>query len=380
MDEYQKRKRKVLFISLAGALTIAFAAIGGFELLEFMDSPAFCGDMCHEAMSPQYTTYKASPHSRVACTECHIGPGTEALAISKIRGITEMLHSVTGNYERPLQAPVKNMRPGRETCEQCHRPDRFPGDIVRIHTSYASDERNTEKVDTRVLMVGGGESGVAQDIHWHIAANVWYLPLDENRQEIGWVGVEDMNGKLREYVEPGGTAQISPQLIEDEKRLMDCMDCHNRATHIFRSPGELIDMALTQGKIDKDLPFIKREGLSALDPPNSSLALAMAKIEVIKESYKNSYPQVYAEKEQAIDDAIDELKEIATLTTFPDMKVTWETYADNSGHQQSPGCLRCHGTLVAAAGDQAGKVIDGRCNLCHSPVLPNITNGAYVSE
>ncbi len=171
------------------------------------------------------------------------------------------------------------------------------------------------------------------------------------------------NGELEEYIDPQRAADITPQGIENDKRLMDCIDCHNRATHIFRSPDELIDTALVQDKIDKSLPFIKREGMKALDPPNPSLAEAIAKIEAIREFYKTSYPQVYEEKGIVIDEALEELKEIARLTTFPHMQVSWKTYLDNLGHEA--GCLRCHGKLVAVAGDQKGKAIDAGCESCH---------------
>lgn len=344
--------------------------IGGYQLVEFTDSTAFCGQLCHGVMYPEYTAYQASPHSRVLCSECHVGSGAGYLVRSKLSGIPQIIAVTTSSYPRPIPTPVKNLRPARETCEQCHRPERFAGDLVRVHTTYATDEANTERVDIRVLRVGGGEFEVARDIHWHISAEVWYLPLDEKRQEIGWVGVEDSNGELTEYIDPDKATDITPQLIEDEKRLMDCMDCHNRATHIFRSPEELIDIALAQGKIDKSLPFIKREGLEALDPPNPSLAQAIVEVEAVKEFYHTSYPQVYEDKEGVIDEAIEELKEIARLTTFPYMKVTWKTYPDNIAHQEAPGCFRCHGKLVATDDDQEGEVIDAGCASCHYFELP----------
>ena len=364
--EYRRRHReKLFFLMFAGAIGIILLVIGGYQLMEFMDSDAFCGRLCHQVMYPEYTVYQASPHSRVFCSECHVGSGADYLVRSKVTGIPMIFATILGTYERPIPTPVGNLRPARETCEQCHRPERFAGDLVRVHTSYLADEENTEKVDTRVLRVGGGEAEVAQDIHWHIAARVWYLALDEKRQEIGWVGVEERNGELTEYIDPDKVAELSARRIEDEKRLMDCMDCHNRATHIFRSPAELIDMALAQGKIDSSLPFIKREGLNALDPPNPSLAQAITKVDAIKEFYSTSYPQIYEEKEPAIDEAIEELKEIARLTTFPDMKVSWRTYLDNIAHQESPGCFRCHGKLVATTGTEEGKVIDAGCDSCH---------------
>ncbi len=365
MEHHKRHREKILFLMFAGAIGIILLVIGGYQLIEFTDSTAFCGQLCHKVMYPEYTAHQASPHSRVPCSECHVGSGAGYLVKSKLSGIPQFFAVATGSYDRPIPTPVENLRPARETCEQCHRPERFAGDLVRVHTTYATDEANTEQVDTRILRVGGGESGVARDIHWHIAATVWYLALDKERQEIGWVGVEDSNGELIQYIDPDKAIDITPPRIEAEKRLMDCMDCHNRATHIFRSPEELIDTALAQGKIDKGLPFIKREGLKALDPPNPSLEQAIARVEAIKEFYRTSYPQVYQEKEVAIDEAIVELKEIARLTTFPHMEVTWKTYIDNIAHQESSGCFRCHGKLVATTGIQEGKVIDADCNSCH---------------
>ncbi len=370
MERHKRHREKLLFLMFAGAIGIILLVIGGYQLIEFMDSDAFCGRLCHQVMYPEYTVYQASPHSRVFCSECHVGSGADYLVRSKVSGIPMIFNTIFGTYERPIPTPVENLRPARETCEQCHRPERFAGDLVRVHTSYLADEANTQKVDTRVLRVGGGESEVARDIHWHIAAQVWYLAMDKSRQEIGWVGVENSNGELTEYIDPQRATEITPRHIEDEKRLMDCMDCHNRATHIFRSPAELIDIALTQGKIDSTLPFIKREGLNALDPPNPSLAQAITKVEAIKEFYSTSYPEIYRGKEETIDKAISELREIARLTTFPEMKVSWKTYFNNMAHQESPGCLRCHGKLVATTGDQQGKVIDAGCNSCHYFELP----------
>jgi len=157
---------------------------------------------------------------------------------------------------------------------------------------------------------------------------------------------------------------------------MDCMDCHNRATHIFSSPDALIDEAMVQGRIDKTLPFIKREGLSALNPPAANLEQAGARIDKIRDFYRSSYPKVYQEKGTAIDKAIAELKDIARLTTFPDMRVTWKSYFDNAGHTESPGCFRCHGKLVAKAGGEKGKTIVAECNSCHYLQLPQVSKGA----
>ncbi len=364
MERLRQHREKLLFLMCAGAIGIMLLVVGGYQLVEFTDSTAFCGQLCHQVMYPEYTTYQASPHSQVRCAECHVGSGADYLVKSKISGVPMVVSILAKTYHRPIPTPVENLRPARETCEQCHWPKKFSGDLVRVHTTFVTDEANTKKVDTRVLRVGVGESGVAHDIHWHIAAKVWYLPMDKARQQISWVGVENEDGSLTEYVDPGQSVALSPQLLE-QKRLMDCMDCHNRATHVFQSPNELFDMAMVKGKIDSSLPFIKREGMKVLDPPNPSLGIAITRIEAIREFYRTSYPEVNQKKQAEIDRAITELKEIARLTTFPDMKVTWKSYIDNAGHIASPGCFRCHGKLVATTDGQKGKTIDAGCDSCH---------------
>ncbi len=363
--ENQRRSVKILSLVVGGAIGLVLFIISGYHLLEFTDSTAFCGRLCHDVMYPEYTTYQASDHSRVLCASCHVGPGASYLVKSKISGIPLILATLSGNYDKPIPVPVKNLRPARETCEACHRPETFSGDLLRTHTTYQTDEANTPKVDVRVLRVGGGPGGSAQGIHWHISSTVWYLALDDKRQNIGWVGVDEGNGQLKEYIDPQQAGEITAERINQEKRQMDCIDCHNRATHVFNSPNDLIDTSITAGTIDQSLPYIKKEGLSALDPPNSSLEQAYSKIEAVKDFYRQSYPQIDQQKSAAIDAAIAELKNIAVLTTFPYMNVTWNTYTSNAGHQSAPGCFRCHGKLVVNTGDQKGTTLSNDCELCH---------------
>ena len=168
MVSQRLRRDRLIFLMLAGAAGIILLVIGGYQLVQFTDSTAFCGRLCHTVMYPEYTAYQASPHSRVLCVQCHVGPGASYLVKSKISGIPLIFATVFGTYDRPIPTPVKSLRPARDTCEQCHRPERFAGDVVIQHTTYATDEANTPTVDTRVMRVGGGEASVAQDIHWHI--------------------------------------------------------------------------------------------------------------------------------------------------------------------------------------------------------------------
>lgn len=360
--EPQQRRRATFFLA-AGVVEVLVMAMGGMRLAAFMDTPTFCGQVCHNVMYPEFTVYQNSPHARVSCVQCHIGPGAPWLVRSKVSGVRQVLATTFNTYDRPIPAPVKELRPARETCEVCHWPQKFSGDLVRVIRHYADDEANTERSQTMIFKVGGGAPGVARGIHWHIGAQVSYLPLDEARQMIAWVGIEREDGQREAFVDPARVSEISEERIARDKRLMDCVDCHNRATHIFRSPSELIEEALARGKIEAGLPYIKKKGMEVLTPPSASLDQALAKVESLRAFYRDSYPRVYAEKADSLGRSLEELKQIARLTTFPDMKVTWETYARNIGHTKSPGCFRCHGKLVSAG---KGQRLSAECNLCHA--------------
>src|SRR5581483_11012996 len=98
--------------------------------------------------------------------------------------------------------PVRNLRPARETCEECHWPEEFHGDKVVRVSEFASDEKNTETVTTLQLHVGGGSErlGLAQGIHWHmnVANVVEYVTTDDRRQVIPYVRLRDRFGNVRE--------------------------------------------------------------------------------------------------------------------------------------------------------------------------------------
>jgi hypothetical protein len=57
--------------------------------------------------------------------------------------------------------------------------------------------------------------------------------------------------------------------------------------------------------------------------------------------------------------------EIYGRNVFPDLHVTWGTYANNLGHESSPGCFRCHDDQHKSAD---GSTISQDCTICHEAV------------
>jgi hypothetical protein len=363
-DPIQRRAAVIVFaLTMANIIIVSLAAYRG---VEYMDSPQFCGAVCHTVMKPEYTAYQDGPHSRVACVQCHIGPGASWFARSKVSGLRQVFAVSFHTYSRPIPSPVQNLRPAREVCEQCHWPEKFHGDKIRRVAEYAEDEANTESVTTLQVHVGGGSEklGIAQGIHWHmnVANDVEYIATDDKRQVIPWVRVKDRTGAVREYVADGVTPD---QLAKGERRRMDCMDCHNRPSHpMAATPERAVNERLASGEIPKTLPFIRREAVKALKasyPTQEAAADGIAT--ALRTFYRTQANATYMSRRQDVEKAVNAAADIYRRSVFPEMNVQFGTYPNNIGHMDVPGCFRCHDDNHTA---KDGKKIGQDCDACHS--------------
>ena len=369
LDLNSERTRKMVLIFL-GVTMLNLTVLAGatFKGVEVMDSNEFCGEACHSVMQPEYTAYQHSPHARVNCVDCHIGPGADWFVRSKLDGAWQMVAVTFDLYPRPIPTPLHNLRPARETCEQCHWPSNYVGDKLMVDTLFAEDEANTELTTALLMRVGGQRGRESYGIHWHVDPDVEIrYRSDESRMNVYDVELTRADGTVKVF-EPRG---MPPEEERGEWRQMDCVDCHNRPTHIFRTPSEELDRALASDLIDAGLPYVKREGLrllEAADYPSHDAAregLAAA----LEEFYRENYPEVLADRPEAVAAAGSKLGEIFSRNVFPHMRVTWDTYPDHRGHppvssrEDAPGCFRCHNRRHRTADREA---ISSDCMLCHS--------------
>jgi hypothetical protein len=351
----------VLVLTMVNVLIVSMAAYRG---IEFMDSPSFCGEVCHEVMEPEYAAFQDGPHARVSCVRCHIGPGAPWFVRSKLDGVRQVVAVMLDSHSRPIPTPVHNLRPAREVCEQCHWPEKFHGDKIVMKYEYADDEEVTESVSELRIHVGGGSErlGVATGIHWHmsVANEVEYIAADESRMVIPWVRVRDAAGNVREYTDEGVTPE---DLAKGERRLMDCIDCHNRPSHTFFPSAEAaVDAALFSGELPK-LPFVRREVVEALKVNHPSRESAMEDIDArLTGFYRTTSGEVYTKRREEVQRAVDTAQRLYSSNVFPRMNVTWGTYPNHIGHMSAPGCFRCHDDTKKT---QDGRTISMDCTLCH---------------
>ena len=360
--------RQLRITTIVGGLTVVnvlIIALAGFQGVHYMDSVQFCGQVCHEVMQPEFASYQAGPHARVGCVQCHIGPGAPWFVRSKLSGARQLYAVAFNTHSRPIPSPVTNLRPARDTCEQCHWPEKFHGDKIRAFRDYGDDAANTESVTVMRIHVGGGSESIAQvkGIHWHTSRStqIEYIATDDKRQAIPWVRLTRPDGSVKEWVAEG----VSPDtLAKGERRVMDCVDCHNRPSHIFASSAQrAVDQALARGVVDRSLPFIRREAVRVLKAAYPSQDAAYAGIKRdLQAFYRPGNPEAAGAKAAAVDRAVEILQRLYGRNVFPTMKVSWGSYPNNIGHMDFPGCFRCHDDSHKA---KDGSTITQDCELCH---------------
>jgi len=333
---------------------------------EYTNSAEFCGTACH-TMPPEFTSYLASPHARVACVDCHIGQGFITERITRKAGdARHIIASVFKTYEYPIK--VKHMRPARETCELCHFPEKFSDDSLRENVHYRSDIDNSSYTVYTILKTGGGSQrvGLGQGIHWHIENPVYFLALDREEQQIPYIRVVAEDGSSTEYIDIESDFNVN-DINEEDLIQMDCITCHNRISHLVSFPEEIIDELLVRGIISSDIPEIRRIALDTYYKDYSNTASALAAFDLLDYFYQEKYPDYYEQNLGDITQAIEELKTSYTNTVYLEQKSNWASHPDNIGHENSPGCLRCHDGQHL---NQEKEAIRLECNLCHSiPVV-----------
>ena len=368
-------RRLAYFVGVTTVLNIAIASQLSYGAVNYMDTVTFCGETCHNVMQPEYTAYQGSPHSRVDCVKCHIGPGAGWFVKSKLSGVGQVFAVAFNTYPRPIPTPVHNLRPARETCEACHWPQKYGEDRLRVVPKFADDEANTATKTVLLMKIGGGNNGIGiHGTHLGPGVRIRYGHSDEARQNIPWVEYNTPGGKSVEYATP----DAKPGGAGLEIREMDCMDCHNRPSHAYEMPEGAVDRAMNAGLIPPSLPFARKEAVQILKAKYASREDAARRIpEAFAAYYRQNYPQVWSARQAEVTAAGAQALAIYNRNIFPNMNVTWGRYPNNIGHQDFPGCWRCHDSNHTA---KSGAAITQDCGACHNLLATDEANPKVLKD
>jgi hypothetical protein len=172
---------------------------------------------------------------------------------------------------------------------------------------------------------------------------------------------------------------VSPEdLAKGETRDMDCIDCHNRPTHAFDLPERALDRALSEGRISRELPYIRKKGVELLKVEYPDRKAAEARIvQGVADYYKSSWPDVYRQHRGQVEAAGAGVAAIYLRNVFPDMRLTWGSHPNHIGHEDFLGCFRCHDESHKA---QDGRTITQDCEACHAILAQEESDPAILKQ
>jgi len=362
-----RQRTRLILVAAVTAFFIMMSMVGSYQAYEVTESVTFCGQVCHQVMTPEFVAYQDSPHAHVDCVACHIGPGADWFVKSKLSGVEQVFAVLFGTYELPIETPVANLRPARETCEECHWPEKFYLSVEKVQTYFGSDDENTPYMVDIMLHVGNREkgAGVKGGIHWHIGLDhtLEYYPTDEDRLEIPWVKVTHDDGREVVFLDESAGGFDPKKMDESKIRVMDCIDCHNRPSHRYSSPELMVNQAMLTGRISPKLPGVKAAVVEALQAEYKTTPEALEAIEKKLRSVFADLVKKDKSKKKLVDKAVKTSTGIYSKNFFPEWKVDWSKYPWHIGHFEFPGCYRCHDDEHKS---KDGKVISNDCSLCHT--------------
>jgi len=366
----QKHRNAFIIFTITTIIVLFLSTMGSFEAFHITESVEFCGTLCHEVMEPEHVAYQNSPHANVLCVECHVGSGASWYIKSKLSGLHQVIAVTTNSFPRPIATPLHDLRPARETCEKCHWPQKFYARSLWTNKYFLADSLNSEW-DIILQMKTGPEYsglGLKEGIHWHInpAVNIEYISENDKRENITYVKYTNKtSGEVTIY--RNDENPVTDSLIAaSTTRTMDCIDCHNRPSHNYKSPTSYFDKAMLTGDVSSNIPFFKKAAMSVLSAKFSTKDTAMLLIEQgITDFYKTDYSDYYAKNTDLITSSIASVKKAFSQNTFPEMKVSYDLYPEHIGHLETNGCFRCHNNSFKA---ENGRVISKDCNMCHTIV------------
>ena len=370
MESETVRRRVAFFLLMTGLNVFIFSAVT-YRAVTFMDTPAFCGTTCHKVMQPEFDAYNHSPHSQVACVDCHIGSGTSSLVKAKLNGLHQVWGVVTGNFHRPIETPVHNLRPASDTCGNCHQAKRQSGNRLALRVHFKEDAANTPQVTAMMFHLGGQDpsSGEWSGIHFHASTRyqVRYEMLDDKRQVVGKIQKWDGDKLVKEWLPPKDRTGAVLAM-----RAMDCTDCHNRATHLYDgTPVAAVTAALVDGRLDRKVPWLYQVSAAVLKSEAPAREQADQQFRrALDQRYGSEHAQEKPPAAQ-LDQAAHALAALYRRNVYPEMKLSWDNYPSQIGHGGAdPGnfkgqCFRCH------AGDHKtadGQELSSKCEGCHEVI------------
>jgi len=344
----------------------------GAKTLAWMESPDFCA-RCH-TMAPEVSEHAFSAHSRVECSECHIGRGVKGFVVAKVGGLRQSAKLLLGTYVDPIPPAADVMPPANDICLKCHDPAAQKANALVTKGHYLEDEANTEQRVALVLRQSN-DGDTSNGIHWHVLSKVEYIPRDDHATAIDWIAVERPDGTRDEYLAES-LVEISEQAgakadelrANVDARRMSCYDCHNRVGHAEPLPGKAVDQAMMERVIDPSIPWVKKNAMAMIANGLSSEIELVNGLRGLTVEYHRDYPYLFVGHPQILRRSLGAIQRLGVQFIEARAAEQGDVYPNYLGHTDSSGCFRCHdgGHYKLDQGRLSDEAIPSRCSTCHT--------------
>ena len=366
-------KRNILIGLVLFGLT--FVVVGALSVTgwEYSNSNDFCSNACHQVHPQEPFAHQLSQHANIACVECHIGRTNFFQSAVEKSGHTAHAWSLLIGYDRPTHS--KSLQSAR-SCESCHPRTTHRNNTIRTIMHYDDDKKNTAHKTTLIMRLTGRNFAKRDSLglNWHASGAVRYRADDPQGVNVKWVQATLPDGARRVYEDVREKANGGNSGAEhDDIQTMDCSTCHNRVGHPFPNPDDVVDAALSDGRLSPKLPYIKKHLNALIAQDFATEEEARAQVQKAADDYLAAYPDLAV---KGIDDVRkyllegeDRMVDLKVRSQFLEAEqVGWESFPDHTGHKDGPGCFRCHNGRLQTA---EGIPIPVNCTTCHS--IPLVT-------
>jgi hypothetical protein len=135
---------------------------------------------------------------------------------------------------------------------------------------------------------------------------------------------------------------------------------------------------MSLGRISPQLPYIRKKAVEVSESELSDPRLGKAEYYGRNRQFlSHELPQIYQTRHPLVQQAGEEVPEIYLRNIFPDMRVTWGIHPNNLGHNDWPGCFRCHDGSHTSAD---GRTITNDCSACHQVLAAGEENPKILTD
>jgi hypothetical protein len=94
-------------------------------------------------------------------------------------------------------------------------------------------------------------------------------------------------------------------------------------------------------------------------------------------AFKSNHRTPVGSTRALVEQAAGAVTKIYLRNIFTDMKVNWGVHPNNLGHNDFPGCFRCHDGSRTSAD---GRTISNDCSACHNLLAVQEENPKILSD